>query len=205
MQNPPGHANRLDGVGLPGRKVQNVTGAEHVDHALFLAVTPYCADLHMAIPRLVPGWKCLEGRCKAWLVGFDLQQRLAASCLHRLDGLDLAMHRIGGAQHTCQTKFTHQRLHGRYFIALCHDGDVAEDDLRAHGKSPEQVGHLLLMGRVVAAFEALAVVRDHLSWAAAEGRMLHCGMPAEHRFQAAAVHQADDPPQRRWRRCALHL
>jgi hypothetical protein len=82
---------------------------------------------------------------------------------------------------------------------------MSEDDLRAHGERPEQLGHRLVMCCVVAAFQALAVMRDHLSWAAAERAMLHRCVPAEHRFQCPTVNQADDPPQGRWRWRALHL
>jgi hypothetical protein len=35
--------------------------------------------------------------------------------------------------------------------------------------------------------------------------MLDRGVPAKHRFQCAAVNQADDPPQGGWSRCTLHF
>ena len=200
-----GHTNRLDGVGLPFRQVQNAACSEHLDPALFLAVTPYFAGFHMAILRLLLGRQSLERRFEAWLVALDLEQRLAAGCLHRLDGLDLAMHGIGRAQHLRQAEFAHQRLHRRNFVALHHDGDVPEDDLGAHGEPPEHLRYLRATGRVVAASQALAVMGDHLARAAAECGMLGHSMPAEHRFQCRAVNQADDPPQGRWRRRALHL
>src|SRR3954454_11573908 len=41
MQNRAGDANRLDGVDLPVRQVQNAACLEHLDHALFPPVTPY--------------------------------------------------------------------------------------------------------------------------------------------------------------------
>src|SRR3954451_22256103 len=52
--NPAGEANRLDDVGAPLRKVENAACAEYFEDALFLAVAPYFAALHMAIIRLVP-------------------------------------------------------------------------------------------------------------------------------------------------------
>jgi hypothetical protein len=159
----------------------------------------------MAIPRLVPGRESLERRFEAWLVALDLKQRRAAGRYHRLDSLDLAMHRIARVQHIGQVEFAHQFLHRRNFVALHQDGDVSENDLRADGECPEHLRHLRAFGRVVAAFQAFAVICDHLSRAAAERGMLHRSMLAEHRFQCPAVNQVDDPPQRRWRRRALHF
>src|SRR4051794_9527086 len=186
VQNRAGDANRLDGVGLPVvRQVQKAACLEHLDPARFLAITPYLAGLHMAILRLVLDRECFERRFEAWLVALDLEQCLAAGRLHRLDGLDLAMHGIGRAQHLRQAEFAHQRLHRRNFVALHHDGDVPEDDLGAHGERPEQLGYLRLTGRVVAASQALAVMRDHLARAAAERGMLGHSMPAEHRSRVA--------------------
>jgi hypothetical protein len=115
------------------------------------------------------------------------------------------MHRIGRAHHPRQAEFADQHLHRRNFVALHHDGDVPEDDLRAHGERSEQLRHLRITRRVVAACQALAIMRDHLSKAAAERGMLRRSLLAERRFQCPAVNQADDPPQGRWRRCARHL
>src|SRR3954470_16700411 len=158
--NPAGEANRLDDVVAPLRKVENAACAEYFEDALFLAVAPYFAALQMAILRLVPDRQGLERRFEAWLVALELEQRLATGRLHRRDGLDLAMHRIGGAQHAGQAEFADQHLYRRNFVALHHDRDVPEDDLRAHRERPEQLRHLGVTGRVVAAFQALAVMRD---------------------------------------------
>src|SRR3954463_14272034 len=62
-----GEANRLDDVGAPFRKVEKAACAEYFDHALFLAVAPYFAALHMAILRLVPDRERLERRFEALL------------------------------------------------------------------------------------------------------------------------------------------
>src|SRR3954466_4353099 len=71
--NPAGEANRLDDVGAPLRKVENAACAEYFEDALFLAVAPYFAALHMAIIRLVPDRQGLERRFEAWLVALDLE------------------------------------------------------------------------------------------------------------------------------------
>ena len=76
------------------------------------------------------------------------------------------MHRIGGAKHARQAAFAYQRLHRRNFVALHHDADVPEDNLGAHGERPKQLGDLRVIGGIVAAFQALAVIRDHLALAA---------------------------------------
>src|SRR4051812_19792931 len=55
-----GDADRLDDVGPPFRQIQKAACLEHLDLALFLAITPYFAALHMAILRLVPGRQSLE-------------------------------------------------------------------------------------------------------------------------------------------------
>jgi hypothetical protein len=49
------------------------------------------------------------------------------------------MHGVSGAKRPRQTEFAHQRLHRRNFVALHQDGDVPEDDVRAHGERPEQL------------------------------------------------------------------
>lgn len=134
-----GDRNRLDDVGAPFRRVQNAACPESFDHAVFLAIAPYFAGLHIAIIRLAPDRKRLERRFEAWLVALDLQQRLAAGRFHRRDGLELAMHRISRAQHLRQAEFADQHLHRRNFVALHLDGDVPEDDLRGHRERPEQL------------------------------------------------------------------
>jgi hypothetical protein len=40
MQNRAGHANRLNGMGLPVRQVQKAACLEYLDPAGFLAITP---------------------------------------------------------------------------------------------------------------------------------------------------------------------
>ena len=94
-----GDANCLDDVGPPFRQVQPVTCLEHLGLALFLAVASDFSCLHMAILRLVSDRERFERRFEAGLVALDLEQRLAAGRLYRLDGLDLAMHGIGRAKH----------------------------------------------------------------------------------------------------------
>src|SRR5215213_9795220 len=63
-----GDANRLDDVGPPFRQIQKAACLEHLDLALFLAITSDFAGLPVTILRLVPGRQSLERRCEAWLV-----------------------------------------------------------------------------------------------------------------------------------------
>src|SRR4051812_49573936 len=82
-----GDANRLDDVGPPFRQIQQAACLEHLDLALFLAVTPYFAGLHVAILRLVPDRESLEPPFEGWAGAPDPGAAPRARPPHPLHGL----------------------------------------------------------------------------------------------------------------------